>query len=568
METYKLPSNLEQEINQLDILIKKYQKEKMSSSDLKSFRVPFGVYEQRKKNTFMIRIRCPGGLIKPDQLIKVAQISKQYAGSKIHITTRQEIQLHNLKLTDIVMIMKKLQKIGLSSRGGGGNTLRNIIVDEKAGIKEDELFDVTPYALALTTRFIAEEDSWTLPRKLKIAFSGSPEDRGFATITDLGFIAKKRGKQKGFKVYVAGGFGSKAQISKILLDFVSEDKVYPVAKAIKNIFWKYGNRKNKYSARLRFLWQFLGEEEFRKRFQEEYSKILKDNYCSLKIRTIPNIANNINLAPEEPENEKNYRLWLKRFVEAQKQEKLYSVLLGTRLGFIDNQTVDKLGKFINQFGDNSIRITKEQNFLIRNIKKKYLPNLFNFLKNNLSDFNNPLIYYKLVSCAGASTCKLGICLSRGLALAISNSCLKSNLNLDDLQDFKLNISGCLNSCGQHQTADLGFSGKALRKGKDLYPAYNVIVGALISEDVTEYGDVVAEINARDLPKAIIEFFKNYLERRKKYSNFRDYLENGGKKELVNIVQKYQDIPFFEQDKSYYIDWGAEKKFSLIGRRKN
>lgn len=567
MKNYQLPLNLEQEIDRLDNLIKKYKAGEISAKELKGYRVPFGVYGQREEGTFMMRIRCTGGLITPNQLKRIARLAKKYAASHIHITTRQEIQLHYLKLDDLVEIMKQLKEVGLASRGGGGNTIRNLITDEQAGIAEDEAFDVTPYTVALTTRLISEEDSWTLPRKLKIAFSGSAKDRGFATVTDLGFIAKYKNGERGFKVYVAGGFGSKAQLAKVLFDFIEEDKVYAVARAVKNIFAKYGNRKNKYAARLRFLWHSLGEDEFRKRFAKEYKEILRKNYSPLKVEPVPNKAVNVKNLTEKPNGQGCYQFWLKRFAKPQKQKGLYSVLLGVELGFVKNEEAEKIAEFFEQFGQNTIRLTKEQNFLIRNIPKQYLPNIYNFLQCNLSNFNRPVIYGRLISCAGASTCKLGICLSRGLARAIMRSLSKSDLELDIFQDFKLNISGCPNSCGQHQTADLGFFGKALRKKGRLYPAYNVVCGATIEEGRSRYGETITDINAKDLPKATIEFLREYLKSAEEYASFKNYINNGGKEQLKQIFQKYKDIPLFEEDKNYYFDWEAEEAFSLAGRSK-
>ncbi len=565
MRSYQLPSNLEQEIDRLDNLIKKHKAGGISAKELKGYRVPFGIYGQREEGTFMMRIRCTGGVIKLNQLKEVAQIADKYASNKKHITTRQEIQLHYLKLDDLAGVMRQLKKIGLASRGGGGNTIRNLIIDEEAGIAEDEVFDVTPYAVALTTRLIAEEDSWTLPRKLKIAFSGSSKDRGFATIADLGFIAKVKNNKKGFKVYVAGGFGSKAQLAKVLFDFVEQGQVYAVTRAVKSLFWKYGNRKNKHAARLRFLWQSLGEDEFRNKFEKEYKEVLEKNYSPLLVEPILNESVNIKVSPKEPNDQQSYQFWFKRFAKLQKQKNLYSILLGIELGFIENKKAKKIAEFLANFGQNTIRLTKEQNFLIRNIPKEYLPNMFNFLKDIQSNFNRSVIYDRLISCAGASTCKLGICLSRGLARATMSNLLKSGLDLDALDDFKLNISGCPNSCGQHQTADLGFFGKALRKEGRLYPAYNVVAGATIKENGSQYARVITDINAKDLPEATVEFLRKYLEKAKQYSNFKDYINDGGEEQLRKTFQKYKDIPSFEEDKNYYFDWGAEEVFSLAGR---
>ena len=226
----------------------------------------------------MVRIRCAGSVITPEQLKKVAEISNIHGASYIHLTTRQEVQFHYVLLDSLVPVIRELKTVGLSPRGGGGNTVRNIMAQEDAGIAEDEAFDVSPYAIALTSRFVAEPDSWNLPRKYKHAFSGSSEDRGYATIHDVGFIAKIKDGQKGFKVYMAGGLGAKPQLAIVAHDFIPESEVYNVSKAAKNLFHKTGNRKNKHAARMRIVLKKLGEEEFLKQYNEELKAVKKENY--------------------------------------------------------------------------------------------------------------------------------------------------------------------------------------------------------------------------------------------------------------------------------------------------
>ena len=306
---YKIPSQLDEEIGQLEAMIAKFKKGEVSPIELKVHRVPFGVYEQREPDTYMVRIRCAAGIITPAQLENVALIASQYGVGDLHITSRQELQIHYVKLDDLITVIRKLKEIGLATRGGGGNTVRNIAAQEDAGIDPHEEFDVTPYALALTTRLIAENDSWNLPRKFKIAFSGSAEDKGYATIADVGFIARIRDGEKGFVVYAAGGLGGKPSASKLLLDFIDEGQVYPVAKALKNIFWKYGNRRNKHLARLRFLWNSLGAEEFRKRFEDELAKVRQEGFQPLEIGPV-NVAIAQNaFEPQSPQYLYGFDLW-------------------------------------------------------------------------------------------------------------------------------------------------------------------------------------------------------------------------------------------------------------------
>lgn len=562
---YKLPESLANDIDELEASINRYKKGEITADELKARRVPFGVYEQREADTYMIRIRCAAGFVTPGQLEKVIELSSQYGTDKIHLTTRQELQIHYVKLDNIVTVIRELSKAGLASRGGGGNTIRNILAPEDAGINPEEKFDVSPYAIALTSRLIAENDSWTLPRKFKIAFSGSDKDKGYATISDLGFIAQIKAGQKGFRVYAAGGLGTKSRTSNLLSDFIPEKEVYNITKTLKNLFWKHGNRKNKYAARLRFLWEKLGEKEFRNKFTEEYETVKKENYSPLEVNSFSNTCTEPAFQTVKIEDKRDFELWRKRFVNPQKQRDLYSINIPIELGFIKNEKALELVNSIKPFGNNVIRITKDQNFLIRNIPEKYLTNFYDFLKTNQENFNRPFIYDKIISCTGASTCQLGICFSRSAARAIIQKLSKSNMDLDNLYNLKINISGCPNACGQHPVADIGFFGKAGRVDGRLYPAYNIVAGAVVSGSKTRLAEKLGEISARDLPEFLTDFLKTYLDKAAKYKNFREYILCEGKSDVESISEKYKNIPLFQEDKNYYYDWGAEKEFSLEGR---
>lgn len=564
MKGYNLPSNLDDEISKLETLIDRHKRGEVSSVELKAHRVPFGVYEQREPDTYMVRIRCAAGFVTPSQLEGIAALSLRYGAGQIHLTTRQELQIHYVKLDNIINVIRGLGELGLASRGGGGNTVRNVTAQEDAGIDRSELFDVSPYAISLTTRLISEEDSWTLPRKFKIAFSGSADDKGYATVADLGFIAAIQEAKRGFKVYAAGGLGAKSKEANLIFDFVPAENIYLVAKAIKTLFWKFGNRKNKHAARLRFLWQTLGEEEFKKRLKVEYEALQRE-FLPLEIEEIDNTGIEPSIKSEKAVDEADFQIWKARFAWEQKQKGLFAITLPIRLGFINSEKAIKLSRFLKPFSDNTIRLTKEQNFLIRNIKLDYLTNLYNWLRSTMDNFNQPLIFDKIISCAGASTCQLGICLSRGLAQALINELKESKLDLDRLKNLKINISGCPNSCGQHPLADLGFFGKAARKDERIYPAYNIVAAALIHDGKTKLAQTIGETSARDLPKLVRDFLSLYLSKAGSYKDFQEYFQKEGEADLTGLSIKYARVPTFEEDKNYYFDWGSDKAFSLADR---
>ncbi len=566
MLRYKLPSNLGDEIDQLEASIAQFKAGQLPAAELKAQRVPFGVYEQREPDTYMVRLRCAAGSIAVAQLAGVATIAGQYGVGDLHITSRQEMQIHYVKLDDLVTVMRRLQAIGLSTRGGGGNTVRNIVVPVDAGIDPEEVFDVTPYAVALTDRFIAEPDSWNLPRKFKVSFSGSSQDKGYASLSDAGFLAQVKGGRKGFKVYAAGGLGGKPEASHLLLDFIDADDVYPVARALRNVFWKYGNRQNKHAARLRFLWHTLGEADFRKHFHEELSVLKEAGYVPLEINAGTNTgALPQGYVPVFPADPQALAVWQKRYVKAQPQAGLFSVLVPVELGFVGCAATGRLAAFLSSIGNEDVRLTKDQNFFLRNIPAPALGGLFEILKADFPSALKPALYGSLLSCAGASTCQLGICLSRSLAKALLRTFDTAKLDLDRVGGMKLNISGCPNSCGHHQAADLGFAGKTLRKDGHMLPAYTVFTGAVIKDTGTALAQALGDIPAKAVPGVVKELLTGYILKSGNYASFRAYMHGDGREDLRLIVERSQDVPDFELDKNYYFDWGADKIFSLEGR---
>lgn len=561
MLSIRLPDNLDQEINELEEHIHRFQKGLIPSAELKARRVPFGVYEQRKADTYMVRVRCPGGVITPAQLKGVADLSVKYGHLPLHITTRQEIQLHDVSLSDLVPMMRDLKQFGLSTRGGGGNTVRNVIIQEDAGVDPDEVFDVTPYAMALTERLIDEPDSWTLPRKFKVAFSGSVQDKGLAKVADVGFIATLKNDLRGFIVYVAGGLGAKSDVSKKLFDFIPDTQVYAVVHAVKLLFWKQGNRKNKHAARLRFLWQKLGKDAFISAFQEYYAA--SKDMPSMSLASVENKAVEVSSLSVSPaKDEKDFALWKKRFVSAQKQTDTVSIMVPIEFGFLDHQFAEKLATFVKPFGENTLRFTKNQNMIIRNIHLKYLPAVYFFLQKNLQNFNRPVVLDNMISCAGASTCQLGLCLSRGAARAVIERLQKSDLPLDDLSEVRIHFSGCPNSCGQHPVADLGFYGKAGRQHGVIFPAYNVVVGARIETcEVAQLAQSAGEISAKDVPELVAESLAAFHHG----GASRTFWQGNGKDAVSKLCESHSSVPTFENNPGYYTDWGADHPFSLAGR---
>lgn len=562
--SYEIPASLPGEIDELESLIAKYRAGTLDAASLKARRVPFGCYEQRKDGTFMVRARTTGGALTPAQLRTIAQVSARYGSDAIHITTRQEFQIHDVALENVIAAMRELLAAGLATRGGGGNTVRNIMISPGAGVSPDEVFDPSPYAFALASRLIAEPDSWVLPRKFKITFSNSDSDTAYAQFNDLGFIAKVADGVKGFKVYVAGGMGTKPEAGHLLHEFIPASDTYLVAEAAKRLFDQHGNRKNKYAARLRFLWNSLGEARFRELYQAEFEALRHKNLPAFTVGeaeaalTTPSIAPAGVTTPE-------FEIWKRRYATAQRQPGLYSILIPVFLGNLRTKDAIALANFLAGFGTDVVRATLGQNLRLRNIPEAYLGNVYE-LVSSFSELSAGLPFLaNSIACTGADTCKLGICLPKGALRAIARKLAKSGLDMDRLADFKINLSGCPNTCGQHMIADLGFYGMAARKDQLMYPAYGIVAGAVLSDGKARLAKIIDRVSARDLPEFVVELLRIYIEKKPRFATFDAYIDAEGTQDIQGICDRYREIPEFEDDKNYYYDWGADEVFSLVGR---
>ncbi|MDR1738049.1 MAG: sulfurtransferase TusA family protein [Candidatus Symbiothrix sp.] len=567
--SYILPQTLDADIHKFATLAKDYTEKKIDAAQFKAFRVPMGIYEQRKDEVYMSRVRTTGGVISPKQFLEVIEIAKRHRSNLLHITTRQEIQIQNLALEKVEPIMQDLRKIGLATKGGGGNTIRNIIVSEFSGISDREKFDTTPYSMALTTKLIAEPDSYLMPRKMKMAFSSDDTQIGSAAINDAGFVAKIKNGEKGFLVYVGGGAGAKPTVGWKVFDFVPASELYAVTGALKRFFSEYGNRKNRNQARLRFVFYKIGEEETIRLIKQYYDEA-KTTEPKFSLPPAENERPIFSYEAKHPQPEtKEYNLWKQRYVEKQKQAGYSAVLVPILLGNIsleDEQTVaglQKLLRFIDLFGEHTIRFTTSQNIRLRNIPDIALPDLFQIIQEFIPDASAPLIVNNIISCTGADTCRLGIGLSKELAKAVRRELLRSNLDFDKFQTTHIRISGCPNSCGLQLWADVGFSGKILRNDR-VYPGYQVYLAAH-RDDSPKFAEPIGSISSRDIPQFLVRLFESYVKVAKSSSSFTSYLETEGREFALQLIEEYQTIPSFADDKNYYFDWGAETLFSVVGR---
>jgi len=557
---YRLPETLKADLVEFKEQTQRFKSGAISEVEYRAFRVPHGVYEQREKGTYMIRVRLPAGGVLPHQMRTLASISKQYGSGILHLTTRQTVQIHGVALDDVHPALLTLYRAELSARGGGGNTVRNITACPDAGVSPDEVFDVSPYAVALTEFLLRDPASYRLPRKYKIAFSCSSKDCAGAAVSDLGFIAKEGSSGRGFSVYVGGGLGSCSRVAQLLESFVPADQVHLIAEAVKRVFNQHGNRENRHKARLRYLIKDKGFERFKVLYREELEKLYREGLPALEVRDLPQRhAPKATVSSSKPIE--GFHSWKEQSVRSQKQTGFFWAELSVVLGEIQADQFSGLADVTEEFGDGVIRVTPSQNLVIRWIQEAELPALHRRLTAlHLADVSSPLLRQMSV-CKGAATCRLGICLSQGLGSAIRSALERTSLDLQDACGLKLHINGCPNACGRHPVASIGLVGGARRFGDRFVPCYTVKLGGRLGQGQTKLAEGSDILPARYVPIFLVALLRAFRGSAQ-YPDFDAYLAAGGRQTAAKLAARHQRVAPFEQDRSSYTDWGAEEPFAL------
>ena len=579
---YRIPSTLNGDLDYTQSLIDQFKAGEIQAGQLKSNRVPMGIYEQRKNQHYMLRLRCAGGLVTPEQLAKIAFVGHQLSTSHLHVTTRQEIQIHNVDIEDAIPALKKLEKVGISSAGGGGNTVRNMMVDDRSGLTAEEEFDVYPYVEELTSRLIAEKDSFTMPRKYKVAIDTSVATANYSYIADLGLQARIKDGQRGFRVLIAGSAASNAHTGWEVFDFLPEKDLYRAAKALKNWFHKYGNRRNRHKARMRYVFYKYGTEEAKRLYLEEFEALKKDDSIDFEAPALPLEHHKPSFSPlseKEVKSEERrvnnssdffdseaFETWKRRYAHKQTnaeglKENLWYVYIPLRHGNNSTDFFAEVAEYLGNYGNDVIRFTKKEQIQVRNIPEEYLTNIYAFFKKlGVYQIDYPVVVTNLTCCTGADTCRLGICLPKGAIDGIAKQLLDSDLNLDAIPDFELRMNGCTNICALATWGDLGFSGRVGRVGDDPYPAYTVWLPVKGKHEIDLQQGYIA---AKKIPAFVEDYLRDVIAEQANYADYYEYVAKRGVNIVKDLIAKYKEIAPYSEEPDTFFDFGDDEKFSLI-----
>ena len=561
---YRIPSTLNGDLDYTQSLIDQFKAGEIQAGQLKSNRVPMGIYEQRKNQHYMLRLRCAGGLVTPEQLAKIAFVGHQLSTSHLHVTTRQEIQIHNVDIEDAIPALKKLEKVGISSAGGGGNTVRNMMVDDRSGLTADEEFDVYPYVEELTSRLIAEKDSFTMPRKYKVAIDTSVATANYSYIADLGLQARIKDGQRGFRVLIAGSAASNAHTGWEVFDFLPEKDLYRAAKALKNWFHKYGNRRNRHKARMRYVFYKYGTEEAKRLYLEEFEELKKDGSIDFEAPALPLEHHKPFFSPLDAPTD--FETWKRRYAHKQTnaeglKENLWYAYIPLRHGNNSTDFFAEVAEYLGNYGNDVIRFTKKEQIQVRNIPEEYLTNIYAFFKKlGVYQIDYPVVVTNLTCCTGADTCRLGICLPKGAIDGIAKQLLNSDLNLDAIPDFELRMNGCTNICALATWGDLGFSGRVGRVGDDPYPAYTIWLPVKGKHEIDLQQGYIA---AKKIPAFVEDYLRDVIAEQANYADYYDYVAKRGVNIVKDLIAKYKEVAPYAEDPDTFFDFGDDEKFSLI-----
>lgn len=555
---------VEKDIIELEQKIRAFREGTLNEEKFRSLRLARGVYGQRQQGVQMIRIKLPFGKVTGKQLLRIADISDEYSNGNLHLTTRQDVQIHYVSLDRTPELWAKLEQDDITLREACGNTVRNITASAVAGIDPKEPFDVSPYAQELFKYFLRKPFGQELGRKLKFAFSSNDDDTAYTFMHDLGFIPKVKivdGKiTRGFKVLVGGGLGAQPFLAKTAFEFLEEDQIVPFTEALIRVFDRHGERASRHKARIKYLVNKIGIEQVLKLVAEErlalgYSSFpINYDAVPLKLNTSEKSFTTFKIS-----DNKKYQDWIFSNVFEQKQQGFYGVNIKVLLGNLSSQTARELVSLVNTYAADDIRVTVNQGLLLKFVSKEALPALFKSLdKLGLAEPGFDSVA-DITACPGTDTCNLGISSSTGIAKELERVVKEEFPELLFNNDIKIKISGCMNSCGQHSLAQIGFHGSSFKNGTAVVPALQLVLGGgAVGNGEGRISEKIIKVPSKRGPQVLrtllIDFEKNAVEG----EYFNNYYDKQGKDYFYQLLKPHADNSTLLPEE--YLDWGHTEEF--------
>ena len=517
----------------------------------------------------MLRIKIPYGGMSAPQLEVMAELAEEYSDGIAHVTTRQDFQLHFIHIEDTPALMRRLAAVGITTREACGNSVRNVTACHLTGVCRTQTFDVTPYAHALTYFLLGHPDCQDFGRKFKIAFSGCrTEACGLARMHDIGAVAAVRDGKRGFEFYIGGGLGTVPQQARLFDEFLPEEELLPIAQSICRVFARLGEKKNRNTARLKFLVSKLGLDEFKRLVLEDRRTLANDDRWTAYLADVDRSHVEQALKPPsflqiEPKRAEGFDEWYKTNVYSQRQGGYSTVTVALPLGDITADQLRTLADIARKYVADTVRTTVEQNIVLRWVASGDLSALYADLKSAGLATAGAGTVVDVVSCPGTDTCKLGISSSRGLGGELRERLAKKQFVMDEaIRNLRIKVSGCFNSCGQHHVADLGFYGVSRNKGGYTVPHFQVVLGGQWDNNGGAYGLAIGAVPSKRIPDTVDRITSRYLAERQPDERFQAWIKRIGKAACKAMIDDLTAVPAHDADPSFYIDWADARKYTI------
>jgi len=550
---------VEKDIIELAHKIEQFNNLEIDEEKFRSLRLARGVYGQRQQGVQMIRIKLPYGKVLSNQLRRISEVSDEYSRGRLHITTRQDIQIHHVDLNRTPELWAALERDDVTLREACGNVVRNVTASETAGIDVNEPFDVSPYADALYKFFLRNPICQEMGRKFKVSFSATDEDTGLSYLNDLGYIAKIENGVRGFKVLVAGGLGSQPRHAEVLYDFLPSDKMIPAMESVLRVFDRYGERKSRAKARMKFLLKDIGLAAFKELITEEQKAIEFKSVAVDYQSYVPSKPVSVTIPETAVQDEVAFNLWKTTNLIPQKQEGFVAIGIKVLLGDFYTDKARLLANLVDDYAAGEIRLTLRQNIIIPFVKEALLPFFYTELEKLgfvEAGYNKAV---DITACPGTDTCNLGIASSTGIAKELERVITTEYPQYLKNEDLVIKISGCMNACGQHNMANIGFQGMTVRTPEKLVaPALQVLLGGgNLGNGNGAFADKVVKVPSRRGPEALRRILNDF-EANANGQAFIEYYKEKGEKYFYHFLNDLQEVSNLSQED--FIDWGEEEKY--------
>ncbi len=551
---------VEKDILDLEKKIRLFREGKADEEKFRSLRLARGVYGQRQSGVQMVRLKLPFGKVTSEQLHRIANVSDEYSKGRLHITTRQDIQIHYVSLDRTPELWAQLEKDDVTLREACGNTVRNITASPTAGIDPNEPFDVSPYAHAVFQFFLRNPICQEMGRKFKMSFSSSDEDTALSYIHDLGFIAKLKDGKRGFKVMLGGGLGSQPRHADELSDFLPAEEIIPLIEGVLRVFDRHGERAKRLKARMKFLLKDIGKEAFMELVAEQKTALSQEEpeFEIERFEAAPALQE-VEVPTVEIEDEKEFENWQQTNVFEQKQEGLFAIGIRVPLGDFYTRGARQLADLVKKYAGNELRLTLRQDILIRHVRKDLLPFFYTELKKlgySEVGYNKTV---DITACPGTDTCNLGIASSTGIAEVLEDVLKEEYPKFTNGKDITIKISGCMNACGQHNMAEIGFQGMSIKVGKTVAPALQVLLGGgTLGNGKGRFADKLVKVPSKRGPEALRIILNDFEANSEAKEKFIEYYDRKEKTYFYDLLKDLADTSNISENE--FVDWGHETPY--------